>query len=227
MSTLLEINHLLVRRDKKVVLEVNHLTIEKGEVLALAGPNGSGKTTLLLVLAGLLKPEQGEILFEGNPIRMTTGVFHRRRVGIVLQESLMLNRPVFDNIAVGLRFRKYPNNEVLHRIELWLELLGISHLRQRSATHLSGGESRRVALARAFVLQPDLLLLDEPFSALDRVSRNKLEEDLKLILTKANITTVFCSHNENDIRKLADRKIEIVGGKMKETRGNGAQVGIW
>jgi ABC-type sulfate/molybdate transport systems ATPase subunit len=101
---------------------------------------------------------------------------------------------------------------MIHRTEEWLERLGIFQLRKRPANQLSGGEARRVALARAFVLQPSVLLLDEPFSALDRTSRNKLQDDLKSILAVAETTTIFSTHSETDVRKLADRKIELDGG---------------
>ncbi len=215
MTALVEIRNLLIRREKRVVLEIKHLTIEKGLVLAVAGPNGSGKTTLLLVLARLLKPVRGEIEFDGLPWKNIRDLDYRRRIGLVMQDSLLLNRSVFDNVATGLRFRRLPKNEVTRRADEWLERLGISHLRERPAPQLSGGEARRVALARAFALQPDLLLLDEPFSALDRASRHKLQEDLKSILAGANITTIFSTHSETDVQKLADRKIELDGGKLE------------
>ncbi|KAF0108045.1 MAG: ABC-type nitrate/sulfonate/bicarbonate transport system ATPase component [Anaerolineaceae bacterium] len=215
MTPLVEIRGLLVRREKRVALEVARLTIERGEILAVAGPNGAGKTTLLLVLARLLKPERGEILFDGRPVTARGDLDYRRRIGLVMQDSLLLNRSVFDNVALGLRFRRLPGPETCRRVDEWLERLGISHLRPRPALQLSGGEARRVALARAFALQPDLLLLDEPFSALDRASRHKLQDDLKTILAGANIATVFSTHSETDVQKLADRKIELDGGKLE------------
>jgi tungstate transport system ATP-binding protein len=181
----------------------------------VAGPNGAGKTTLLLVLARLLKLERGKIQFGGQALESIPDLAYRRRIGMVMQDSLLLNRSVFDNVATGLRFRHLSKNEVTRRVDEWLERLGISHLRQRPAVQLSGGEARRVALARAFVLQPELLLLDEPFSALDRTSRYKLQGDLKNILAGAKTTTVFSTHSETDVQKLADRKIELDGGKLE------------
>jgi tungstate transport system ATP-binding protein len=215
MSTLVEIRDLLVRRAGRPVLEIDHLNIEKGRVLAVAGPNGAGKTTLLLVLARLLKPERGEIQFDGQPLGSIPDLNYRRRIGLVMQDSVLLNHSVFDNVAAGLRFRHLPKNEVTRRADEWLERLGISHLRQRPASQLSGGEARRVALARAFTLQPDLLLLDEPFSALDRSSRHKLQDDLKAILARTNTTTVFSTHSETDVQKLSDQKIELDEGKLE------------
>jgi tungstate transport system ATP-binding protein len=213
MSTLVEIRGLLVRCAGRPVLEIDHLTIEKGRVLAVAGPNGAGKTTLLLILARLLKPERGEIQFDSQPLESIPDLDYRRRIGLVMQDSLLLNRSVIDNVTTGLRFRHLPKTEVTRRVEEWLERLGISHLRERPALQLSGGEARRVALARAFALQPDLLLLDEPFSALDRASRHRLQDDLKTILAGTNTTTVFSTHSEADVQKLSDCKIELNGGK--------------
>ena len=214
MNNLVEIHSLLVHRAGRPVLEIDHLDIEKGQVLAVAGPNGSGKTTLLMVLARLLKPERGEIQFNSQQWNSIPNLDYRRLIGLVMQDSLLLNRSVFDNVATGLRFRYLPKSVVTCRTNEWLERLGISHLRGRPASQLSGGEARRVALARAFALQPDLLLLDEPFSALDRASRNKLQLDLKTILAGVNITTVFSTHSETDVQRLADRMIELNGGKL-------------
>jgi tungstate transport system ATP-binding protein len=214
MSTLLDIRDLIVYRAGRPVLEIKRLSIEKGAVLAIAGPNGSGKTTLLLVLARILKPAGGKIQFDGQEFESIPDLKYRRKIGLVMQDSLLLNRSVFDNVACGLRFRHLHKREVDRLTGDWLERLGISHLRERPALQLSGGEARRVALARAFAIQPDLLLLDEPFSALDRGSRHKLQDDLKSILAGANITTIFSTHSETDVQKLADKKIELVDGKM-------------
>jgi len=214
MTAIIEIRDLFVRREKRVVLEINRVDIERGEILAVVGPNGAGKSTLLLVVAHLLKAERGEIRFNGQTIASYGDLAYRRRIGLVMQDALLLNRSVFDNVATGLRFRHLPKDEVTRRVNDWLERLGITHLRGRPATQISGGEARRVALARAFALQPDLLLLDEPFAALDRTSRHKLQEDLKSILTGTDMTVIFTTHSETDVQKLAERKIELDGGKM-------------
>ncbi len=216
MSALVEMQDLLVYRSGRVVLDIKKLSIEKGGILALAGPNGAGKTTLLLILARLLTPKQGQIYYGGHLLGTIPDLKYRRFIGLVMQDSQLLNRTVFDNVAIGLRFRHLPKSEVADRTDSWLKCLGIFHLRQRSATQLSGGEARRVALARAFCLQPDLLLLDEPFSALDRTSRQKLQDDLKSILIGTKTTTIFTTHSETDVQKLSDRKIELDGGKLKE-----------
>jgi tungstate transport system ATP-binding protein len=214
MSELIEIRHLFVYRSDRLVLEIDHLKIEKGKVLALVGSNGAGKSTLLLVLARLLKPERGEILFAGQPIERMKFLDYRRRIGLVMQEALMLNMSVDENIALGLRFRGLPRQKIASRIDEWLERLNITHLKNRSAAKLSGGEARRVALARAFVLQPELLLLDEPFSALDKKARPELIRDLKTLLPAMRTTTIFSTHDDLEVNALADEKIELACGRI-------------
>lgn len=209
---LIEINNLFVRRSNQLVLQIEHLEIEKGKVLALLGPNGAGKTTLLLVLARLLKPEHGEIRFAGQEIKKIKPVDYRRRIGFVMQNALMLNLSVVQNIAIGLRFRGIPGHLITSQVNKWMECLGITHLKNRSAAKLSGGEAQRVALARAFVLQPELLLLDEPFGALDKKTRPELIRDLKTLLPAMHTTTLFSTHDEREVALLAEDKIELRDG---------------
>jgi tungstate transport system ATP-binding protein len=215
MSALVKIHDLVVYRSDRRVLDIKTLNIDDGEVLALAGPNGAGKTTLLLVLARLITPKQGKIFYCDQLLESIPNLKYRRDIGLVMQDSLLLNQTVFDNVATGLHFRHLSKVEITDRADEWLQRLGIFHLRQRPAVQLSGGEARRVALARAFCLQPNLLLLDEPFSAMDRASRYKLQDDLKTILAGAKTTTIFSTHSETDVQKLANRKIQLDGGKLE------------
>ncbi len=213
MTPLLEIRGLRVVRDRRLVLEIEHLAVEKGRVTALLGPNGAGKSTLLLVLAGLIRPRQGVICYDGQPVDPYRDRDHRRRIGLVMQEPLLLDLSVFDNIAIGLRFRNLPKAETHRRAGEWLERLNIGHLGQRPAHQLSGGEAQRVALARAFVLEPELLLLDEPFSSLDKKARLGLIRDLKTLLPGTQATTLFSTHDDREVELLAERKIELLEGK--------------
>lgn len=125
MTSIVEIRDLFVRREKRVVLEIGCLSIEKGQVLAVAGPNGAGKTTLLLVLGRLLKPERGELQFDGQPVKSISDLDYRRHIGVVMQDSLLLNLSVFDNVSIGLQFRHLPKTVVTRCTEEWLERLGI------------------------------------------------------------------------------------------------------
>ena len=215
MSSLIEIRDLFVHRSGRRVLEIDRLDIEQGKVLALVGPNGVGKSTLLLVLARLLKPKRGEILFAGKPFEQIKTLDYRRRVGLVMQETLMLNMSVAQNIALGLHFRNLPSKEINSRVAEWLERLKIQHLKDRSAASLSGGEAQRVALARAFVLQPQLLLLDEPFGGLDKDTRPALIHDLNSLLPAMRTTTIFSTHEEREVAALADEKMELSNGRIE------------
>jgi tungstate transport system ATP-binding protein len=212
---LIEIRDLFVRRSGLPVLEIEYLKIERGKVLALVGPNGSGKTTLLMVLARLLKPERCEIMFNGQVVEGIKALDYRRRIGLVMQEALMLDMSVAQNIAIGLRFRSLPAHEIDLRVDEWLERLHIAHLKNRPAVKLSGGEAQRVALARAFVLQPELLLLDEPFGALDKKTRPELIHDLKTLLPAMHTTTLFSTHEDREVNALADEKIELTNGRIQ------------
>ena len=213
---MIEIQDLLVRRDGRPVLAIDHLHIERGEVLAVLGPNGAGKTTLLLALARLLKPERGSVHFRSQAGPIENDLDYRRRLSVVLQEPLLLDRSVFDNVAAGLRFRHLTEGEVRERSAAWLEKLGIAHLRGRPGLSLSGGEAQRVALARAFVLEPELLLLDEPFASLDAVARQALADELRRLLAETRTTTVFITHDPVEVRQLATRTLWLEDGHLTD-----------
>ena len=168
-ESILEGRDLLVVYGGETALEVPRIEVREGEVLALIGPNGAGKSTLLRVLGLLERPSSGEVRFRGEPIPWGTRDFLslRRRFACVFQEPLLTDTTVEANAALGLRLRREPAGETAARVRRWLARLGIAHLVGRRARTLSGGESQRVSLARAFAIQPEVLLLDEPFSGLD------------------------------------------------------------
>ncbi|MBS4062646.1 MAG: ABC transporter ATP-binding protein [Bacteroidetes bacterium] len=213
----LQISDLAVKRGGRIALEVEALIVQKSEVLAVVGPNGAGKSTLLLALARLLKPERGEIWFNGQPASAESALHYRRRIGLVMQDPLLFDMSVYENVASGLKFRGVPKNEIPPRIEKWLAQLGISHLAGRRASELSGGEGQRVSLARALVLDPELLLLDEPFSALDSPTRARLIDDLGRILPENGVTTIFITHDLAEASKLGDRLAILLDGKLMQT----------
>ena len=215
-SPILSVKNLIVKPSDQTILQVDSLEIEESEVLAVIGPNGAGKSTLLLVLARLLQPQGGEIFFRGTRFEDENELTYRRRIAIVLQEPLLMHQTVFDNVAAGLKFRGIPRAEVKKRTEEWLERLGVSHLRHRQAHKLSGGEAQRTSLARAFALQPELLLLDEPFSALDAPTRSRLLEDLHNVLSQTSITTVFITHDLDEALQLGDRVAVLLGGVLRQ-----------
>ncbi len=196
------------------VLAVDDLSLGRGEVLAVFGPNGAGKSTLLRII-GLLEPADvgGELtLFGSEPIRRHHKQL-RRRIVVVFQSSYMFRRSVRENIAVGLRWRKLGPTEINKRIAQTAALLEIDFL-DRSARTLSRGQAQRVALARALVLQPDVLLLDEPLSALDVTIRAKLLTDLKRILTAHGRSAIYVTHDVVEAALISDRSVTLEHGKI-------------
>jgi tungstate transport system ATP-binding protein len=216
MTPLVEIRDLLVQRGEQPALQLEHLAIENGEVLAVVGPNGAGKSTLLLALARLLMPRRGEIRFHGQPASAESDTVYRRRLALVMQDPLLFDTSVCENVASGLRFRGMPKEAIPRKVRLWLERLGVGHLVNRRAAQLSGGEAQRVSLARALVLEPQLLLLDEPFSALDPPTRSRLLDDLGALLKETATTTVFVTHDLPEAAQLASRMAVIIGNRLRQ-----------
>ena len=215
-KNLISISNLLVRRGNKDVLFVEKLSIKRSETLAVVGPNGAGKSTLLLALARLLKPETGEISFNGTHAQNESDTAYRRRIALVMQDPLLFDRSVYANVASGLAFRGVAKDKIKEKVPQWLERLGVAHLTDRQAGKLSGGEAQRVSLARALVLEPELLLLDEPFSALDPPTRAHILEDLGVLLKDTATTTVFVTHDLPEAMQLAARMAVIIENRLRQ-----------
>ena len=216
MTALLQVSDLLVRQEGRLVLDIQSISVERGEVLAIVGPNGAGKSTLFLVLARLLKASQGQIFFLGKLMNSFPSLEYRRQIALILQEPLLMDMSVYENAAIGLKFRGSPKSQIEEGVKHWLNRLGVAHLSQRPARKLSGGEAQRVSLARAFVLQPELLLLDEPFTALDAPTRIRLLEDLKSVLNETGMTTIFITHDLQEALKLATRMAVMLDGRIEQ-----------
>jgi tungstate transport system ATP-binding protein len=213
---LIEINNLQIKRNESIALEIPSLSIHRGETLTVVGPNGAGKSTLLLALARLLNPSRGDIIYEGKSLKQWDELEYRRKISFVFQAPLLMDMTVEQNVALGLKFRGTPKEEARERSQSWMKQLGVDSLAKRRAGQLSGGEAQRVSLARAFVLDPELLLLDEPFSALDPPTRAKLIEDLSFLLEEDRRTAVFVTHNLYEAAKLSHRIAVIVGGLLRQ-----------
>ncbi|WHY85315.1 ABC transporter ATP-binding protein [Neobacillus novalis] len=218
MNPLVELNNITVKAQNKTILDIPEFQICAGEFLGIMGPNGAGKSTLLKVLAFLEKQSGGEILYRGKVIpKGNVPLELRRKFSIALQQSLLLDGTVFHNIAIGLTLRKLPKGDIKDKVAHWLELFGISHLAKKNALYLSGGEAQRVNLARAMIVEPEILFLDEPFSALDFPTKIKLMEDFKGIIETARTTAVFVSHDLMEINYLTNRLAIIVNGEVKQS----------
>jgi tungstate transport system ATP-binding protein len=195
-------------------LTIPRLDAEAGEILAVIGPNGSGKSTLLRLLGLLEAPDEGEIRFHGRRVDPTHALAERRRLAMVFQQPLLADTTVAENVALGLGFRGVPIAERRRRVARWLDRFAITRLAGRPARALSGGEAQRVALARALVLEPEVLLLDEPFSALDEPTRADLVPELEAILRAERVTTVLVTHDRAEARALADRVAVLLEGRL-------------
>jgi tungstate transport system ATP-binding protein len=213
---MIQIRDLVVQRNGMEALRVDALDIQRGETLTVVGPNGAGKSTLLLALARLIKPASGEIIYAGKSLKQWDELDYRRKISFVFQSPLLMDMTVEQNVALGLKFRGTAKGEIHDRVGKWMKQLGVESLAKRRAGQLSGGEAQRVSLARAFVLEPELLLLDEPFSALDPPTRLKLFEDLSDLLNEDHRTAVFVTHNLNEAAKLSHRIAVIVGGVLRQ-----------
>lgn len=215
---LLDIRNLSSVRGGRTVLNIPEMRIYEGEILSLIGPNGAGKTTLLMALLRLVPLESGVIVFKNTPLNETLPHdTYRRHFVMVFQKSLLFNSSVFNNIAYGLRIRGIRGRELLRRVDEQMALFGIAHLRNRHARKISGGEARRVSLARAFVLNPTVVLLDEPFAELDTPTRDALIADCEKILRASGTTAIFATHDRNEALMLSDRISVMNEGRILQT----------
>ncbi|WP_251550057.1 ABC transporter ATP-binding protein [Neobacillus muris] len=217
MNPLLELKNLTFHAQERWILNIPEFSIHKGEFLGIMGPNGAGKSTLLKQLACLESPTSGEIYYEGTSIPAGGAPIElRRKFSIALQQSLLLDGSVFYNVSIGLTLRKVPKSIIKEKVNHWLELFGILHLAKKNALYLSGGEAQRVNLARAMIVEPEILFLDEPFSALDFPTKIKLMEDFKQIMADTKTTAVFVSHDIMEIHYLTNQLAIIVDGEVKQ-----------
>ena len=216
MNELISIRDLLIQRNGRDVLDIGSLEVQRGETLAIVGPNGAGKSPLLLALARLIKPARGQMTFNGTLISQMDDLEYRRKISFVFQDPLLMDMTVEKNIALGLKFRGTDKEETRARVGKWSKAMGVDSLLGRRAGQLSGGEAQRVSLARAFVLDPELLLMDEPFSAVDPPTRAQLLNDLSNLLSYDHRTTIFVTHNLKEAAQVGDRVAVIINGELKQ-----------
>ena len=231
MSVLYSLRDVTVRYGSRTVLAVNELDIHAGEVLAVVGPSGAGKSTLLRLLNFLQPPTTGAITFEGMSFSAGRDVplAVRRRVTTVFQRPVLLKRTVESNVAYGLRARKRRERpteaEIGRRVNRLLDLIQLPDIGGRYPNQLSGGQRQRVALARALAIEPRMLLLDEPFGALDAKVRKELRQGLREIHDRTGITSVFVTHDQEEAMELADLVVVMSMGRIEQA-GKPAEIRV-
>ena len=198
-----------------VAVDTFSLDVADGELVCLLGPSGSGKSTLLRMVGGFERPTGGEITIDGEDITHLPP--EKRPTGMVFQShALWTHMNVFKNLAFGLKLRRLPPDEIKRKVEAVLELVGLGGYGTRHVSQLSGGQQQRVALARSLVLEPKILLLDEPFASLDQHLRERLREEVRDIQQRLKITTLFVTHGQDEALSMADRIVVMRDGRTEQ-----------
>ena len=203
-----------IYRGRRVVNEVS-LEIREGEIVGLLGPNGAGKTTIFYMIMGVVKPNGGRVYMDGEEIT-NWPMYRRARLGISYlpqEPSIFRGLSVFDNVFSILEMRGVPSKEAVEKTERVLELMGVLHLRDQKGGHLSGGERRRVEIARSLVTDPKFLLLDEPFTGIDPKTREEIQDIVKS-LKEMNIGVLVTDHNVRETLEITDKAYIIYDGKI-------------
>ncbi|MEP7292027.1 MAG: ABC transporter ATP-binding protein [Chloroflexota bacterium] len=214
MATL-ELSNLIKKFGGVTAVDSVNLTVADGEFMCILGPSGCGKSTLLRMIAGFEAPTSGDIRIDRDSVVSLPA--NRRPTAMVFQKyTLWPHMKVYDNIAFGLQLRKLPKDEIKRKVEESLEMVGLSGYQERFPAQLSGGQQQRVALARALVLEPKILLLDEPFSSLDAILRVRLREELRRIQRRLKITAIFVTHDQEEALTLADRIAVMSAGRVEQ-----------
>ncbi len=210
-----ELRGVIKRYGSFTAVQPMDLAVEAGAFVTLLGPSGCGKTTTLRMVAGLAAPSAGDILIKGS--RVNDVPIHKRNLGIVFQNyALFPHKTVFDNVAFGLKYRRVSKTDIVTRVKRALELVQLPQMGDRFPNQLSGGQQQRIALARAVVVEPDVLLLDEPLSALDANLREEMRVELKKIQHQLGITTIFVTHDQSEALAMSDEIIVMNQGRIEQ-----------
>lgn len=201
--------------NKKLILDIDNLEIKRGRITGLLGPNGSGKTTLLNILAGMDEDYEGIVEYD----KRTLSNGDRKNITMLFQKIQLFRRSVYENIEYPLKIRKIPKNKREKTITEIMQKTGISHLKHKKASHLSGGEIQKVALARSIVFVPKLLLLDEPTSNLDEKSIDTLEEQILNYNRETGKTVIYVTHNREHAKRICSEALYMEKGRIVKING--------
>jgi len=200
------------RFDKVVAVEKMDLDIAEGSLVTLLGPSGCGKTTLLRMIAGLEEPTDGEIWVKGK--RINDLPIHKRNLGMIFQNyALFPHKSIFDNVAFGLKYRDIPRADIRARVRRALEMVRLPGVEQRYPSQLSGCQQQRIAMARAIVIEPDVLLMDEPLSALDENLREEMRREIGNLQQMLGVTTIFVTHDQREALSMSDKIVVMKDGR--------------
>ena len=205
-----------------VAVQKLDLVFEEGSLVTLLGPSGCGKTTILRMIAGLETPTEGDIYIKGK--RVNDVPIHKRNLGMIFQNyALFPHKTIFDNVAFGLKYRDVAKNEVAGKVKKALEMVRLPGVENRMPSQLSGGQQQRIAMARAIVIEPDVLLMDEPLSALDENLREEMRREIDNLQQILGVTTVFVTHDQREALSMSD-KIVVMNEGLKQQEGSPEEV---
>ena len=217
-GSLLELRDFKILRGGVQVLDIPSFRLGENEFVSLVGPNGAGKSTLLLSIMCLLEHGAGRVFWRGCEVSTARAALElRRKIAMVLQEPLLFDTSVEENVASGLKIRGLRRAETRARTAAYLERFNLAHMAQRSARKLSGGEARRVSLARALVVEPDLILLDEPFANLDPPTRQSIVQDLEKTIRDTGTAAILVTHDPAESLRLSDRLVVMESGRIVQS----------
>lgn len=206
---------ILKRFGKVVAVEKMDFDIEEGSLVTLLGPSGCGKTTLLRMVAGLEEPTEGDILIKG--VRVNDTPIHKRNLGMIFQNyALFPHKTIFDNVAFGLKYRDVPKASIRDKVTRALEMVRLPGVENRMPSQLSGGQQQRIAMARAIVIEPDVLLMDEPLSALDENLREEMRREVDNLQQMLGVTTIFVTHDQREALSMSDKILVMKDGRKQQ-----------